>query len=114
MTVGLTAWDPRTWDKSFQMVRALWRNTPSQPWISIVSTANMRFKGEPYTRGQSSFQTEVFTPVLQPISPLDQITTDERREKVKSESKFNISTFNLFPKHANHSKATTSKSTNSD
>ena len=25
MTVALTAWDPWTWDKSPQMVRALWR-----------------------------------------------------------------------------------------
>ena len=41
------------------------------PWISIFSTDYMRYQNEFYTRGQSSFQSEVFTPVPQPISPLD-------------------------------------------
>jgi len=36
-------------------------------WIKIFSTYNMRFKDESYTRGQFSFQPEVFTPVEQPI-----------------------------------------------
>ena len=36
-------------------------------WIKIFSTYNMRFKDESYTRGQFSFQSEVFTPVQQPI-----------------------------------------------
>ena len=36
-------------------------------WIKIFSTLYMRFMDESYTREQFSFQSEVFTPALQPI-----------------------------------------------
>ena len=36
-------------------------------WIKIFSTLYMRFMDESYTSEQFSFQSEVFTPALQPI-----------------------------------------------
>ena len=91
MTVGLTAWDPRTWDKSPQMVRALWR-TFRHPVDQhhIVSTDYMRFKGDPYYPRTVQLPPEVFTPV--PADPLlDLHTTDERSYR----GKVGIKMFNL-------------------
>ena len=61
-------------------------------WINIVSTF-MRFKGEPYTRGQFSFPRRCSH--LSPADPLlDQVTTVTRRSEVKCRNQ--LSTFQPF------------------
>ena len=63
-------------------------------WISIVSTF-MRFKGEPYTRGQFSFPRRCSH--LSPADPLlDPNITEERRNKGKAR----VNIFNLQHKLA--------------
>ena len=90
MTVALTAWDPRTWDKSPQMVRALWRtfrHTVDQHHLHGLHAV----QGRALLPADSSASSGgVHTcPPADPL--LDLHTTDERSNK----GKVGIKMFNL-------------------
>ena len=90
MTVALTAWDPRTWDKSPQMVRALWRTfrhpVDLHPLHGLHAVQGRALHPRTVQHPAGCVHT---CPPADPL--LDQHTTDER----SNEGKVGIKMFNL-------------------